>query len=97
LDADNNAKSIVLDADSLHRRDKLFDLAQDLREEAIPCYIEDSRRGCHLWFFFDESIPGKMARAFGNQVLENPGIVNIELFPKQDRLVTGPGSPMGLH
>jgi hypothetical protein len=64
-------------------------------------YLEHSRRGGHLWLFFDEPLPGSEIRAFGRGLLTHFRIERVELFPKQDQLKSGPGSlvrlPFGVH
>jgi hypothetical protein len=52
--------------------------------------------------FFEEPIPGKDARQFGKGLIRSHQLPEaIELYPKQDKLVDGPGSlirlPFGVH
>jgi hypothetical protein len=101
LDAESQARFIVLDADDDKGFSDLVDLARALATENVPAYLETSRRGGHLWFFFDRPASGHQARAFGQGVLTAHQVEGVELFPKQDRLVAGPGSlirmPFGVH
>jgi hypothetical protein len=94
LDKENNARFAVLDADD----DESFDRVKDIAKE-IPSYLETSRRGGHLWMFFEEHISGKSARKFGLAVL-NEFDLEVEVFPKQGES-KGPGSlirlPFGIH
>jgi hypothetical protein len=79
----------------------LLDVAADLAQRGVPSYLETSRRGGHLWLFFDQSVAGQQARKFGNGLLALYKLEGIELFPKQGRLRGGPGSlirlPFGVH
>jgi hypothetical protein len=54
-----------------------------------------------MWFFFDRPILGHVARAFGKNILASSELEKIELFPKQDSILDGPGSlirlPFGIH
>jgi len=72
-----------------------------LADENVPAYLEKSRRGGHLWLFLAQAEPGREARAFGLGLLAAHWVEGVELFPKQDRLVRGPGSlirmPFGVH
>lgn len=101
LDEESQARFIVLDADDDKGFSDLVGLARSLTSEDVPAYLETSRRGGHLWLFFDRSVPGKQARAFGQGLLTAHDIGDVELFPKQDRLKEGPGSlirmPFGVH
>ena len=101
LDQDSQARYIVFDADDHQQAVSLRSLTQLLLGEEIPSYLESSRRGCHLWFFFDQPVTGQDARIFGKGLLTNYDLKGIELFPKQDKLSQGPGSlirlPFGVH
>jgi hypothetical protein len=79
----------------------LQSIAKDLLNQKIFPYIENSRRGGHLWLFFKFPIPGSDARSFGRGLQAYYQISEVELFPKQDSLKNGPGSlirmPFGIH
>jgi hypothetical protein len=109
LDPKGWAKWVCFDADYDEHFAGLVSMAQALSLFSdVPTYLEPSRRGGHLWLF-TPTLPGFQARRFGKQLLvdhellekhgeEQPGI---ELYPKQDRPTTGPGSlvrlPLGVH
>jgi hypothetical protein len=101
LDEDSQARYIVLDADDDRQLVSMIYLATKLTSEDVPSYLETSRRGGHLWLFFGQQVPGRDARVFGKTLMETHGLEGIELFPKQDRLRSGPGSlvrlPFGIH
>jgi hypothetical protein len=101
LAADNTTSKMCLDADDPLEWGGLVTLASHLRLQNILTYLELSRRGGHLWFFFDRPLPGVDVRRFGKQLQTEFGLGTTELFPKQDRLRTGPGSavrlPFGVH
>lgn len=101
LDAGSQGRFIVLDADDDPGWRRLKALAGVLSGMNCPAYLEHSRRGGHLWLFFAESLAGRQLRQFGKGLLHHFGIEEMELFPKQDRLRTGPGSlirlPFGVH
>ena len=109
LDSASWASWIVIDADDDMHFGKLANLSQQLHSEDVPSYLENSRRGGHLWLFFSP-IPGFQARRFGRQLITEAKLpfanpqrqqLGVELYPKQDQLVTGPGSlvrlPLGIH
>lgn len=101
LNPDSRGRFLVLDADDDLDWRRLTALARVLAGEGAPGYLEHSRRGRHLWFFLPMPLSGRDIRAFGCGLLAFFGIENIELFPKQDQLETGPGSlmrlPFGIH
>lgn len=102
LDQDSNARFIVIDADDEAQFDQVASMATSLRCHGMSSYLERSRRGGHLWLFFEEPIPGKDARQFGKGLLHSHHLPEeIELYPKQDKLGDGPGSlirlPFGVH
>jgi hypothetical protein len=101
LAEDNTTTKMCLDADDPYEWGGLVTLASYLHLLSVPTYLELSSRGGHLWFFFEDSIPGHDARRFGRQLQKTFGLETTELFPKQDHLRTGPGSavrlPFGVH
>ena len=60
LDKNNNARFTVIDADDDYKFDQLMVIAEDLeqRDQPIPFYLEMSRRGGHMWFFFEHEVSG---------------------------------------
>jgi hypothetical protein len=101
LNQDSQTRFAVIDADDDLQLARLADISMSLAGRGMPSYFEASRRGGHLWFFFDQSVPGKLARRFGKSLLASNDLEDIELFPKQDQLGDGPGSlirlPFGVH
>jgi hypothetical protein len=101
LDRDSRARFAVIDADDDHQLARLADMRLSLTREGVPSYLETSRRGGHLWFFFEQPVSGNVARDFGKSILQSADLDGIELFPKQDKLGDGPGSlirlPFGVH
>lgn len=68
-----------------------FELAS-LLQRFLPgqTWIERSRSGnAHLWAFFAEPIEGWIPRGLMKMALESCGYSNVEVFPKQDRLMEG--------
>jgi hypothetical protein len=61
--------------------------------------LEASRRGGHLWFFFQKKVAGGQARGFGLWFERIYGL-SLEVYPKQET-IEGPGSlirvPFGIH
>jgi len=101
LDRASRARFLVLDADDEESHLRLGRLARALDDESVPSYLEESRRGGHLWLFLDEATAACDVRAFGKGLLAAHDVEGVELFPKQDRLAGGPGSlirmPFGVH
>jgi hypothetical protein len=101
LDQESQARFIVLDADDAQAWERLGHLVRVLAEEDVPSYLEESRRGGHLWLFLAQAVTGQEVRAFGHGLLAAHEIQGVELYPKQDQLVDGPGSlirmPFGVH
>jgi len=90
------AKFSVIDADD----DESFEKLIKVRETVpLPSYLEASRRGGHLWFFFEKPVEGKVAKNFGLEIAKRFSI-EAEVFPKQAES-QGPGScirlPFGIH
>ncbi len=96
LGKDDTSKFAVLDVDNDERRQTLIRIHREL---PLPSYLEASRRGGHLWFFFAEPVAGGVAKAFGMEITRMFEL-EAEVFPKQARS-EGPGScirlPLGIH
>lgn len=101
LNEDSQGRFMVLDGDDEPDRRRLLALARVLEDIGCPSYFEASRRGGHLWFFFGQTLPGNEIRRFGKGLMAYFSLASMELYPKQDRLQTGPGSlirlPFGIH
>jgi hypothetical protein len=101
LSPDNTTRKMALDADDEGEWQGLVALHTLLQTQHIPTYLERSRRGGHVWFFFSEALPGVEVRRFGKQLQAEHGLEVVELYPKQNELRTGPGSlvrlPLGIH
>jgi hypothetical protein len=101
LDQTSQARFIVFDADNDPQMERLVKMAKSLRQQGVPSYLESSRRGGHLWIFLTKPYPGKVIRLFGKHLVEVYNLLGVEIFPKQNRLESGPGSlvrlPFGIH
>lgn len=101
LDRSSQTRFIVFDADDDDQYERLVQTSNSLSHHFIFSYLESSRRGGHLWLFFQEPLSGKDARLFGKGIVETYSLADIELFPKQDCVGDGPGSlirmPFGIH
>jgi hypothetical protein len=101
LNQDSQVRFIVLDADTEQSFSNLARVAKEIQQEGLPSYLETSRRGGHLWFFFSQAVPGDQARDFGRGLINKHKLDEVELFPKQEKLDDGPGSlvrmPFGIH
>jgi hypothetical protein len=106
LDADHQAKWLVLDADDDELWQKVLAVSRFLEQHGVVTQREQSRRGGHLWFFLSPT-SGRDARRFARQLLTEHGLTDgngtpfVEIYPKQDILRTGVGSfvrlPLGVH
>jgi hypothetical protein len=100
LNRDSHARWLCLDADSDPAWKALMQAAADLESQGVSTYRELSRRGGHLWLFFAPT-PGETVREFGQGIMRAYELQEVELYPKQSRLSTGPGSlvkaPFGVH
>ena len=101
LNTDSLGRHLVFDADDNPGWRRLKALADVLSVMETPSYLESSRRGGHLWLFFEDLLTGETIRRFGRGLMLYFGLGGLELFPKQDRLSSGPGSlirmPFGIH
>lgn len=101
LNQANKTKYLVLDADTEEIWEHMVHMCKDLTEKRIPCYLETSRRGGHAWFFFPNLLSGATVRSFADDLMWTYGLSDLEVYPKQDVLRSGPGSlirlPFGVH
>ena len=109
LDGENTLRWAAMDADGEDGLSLLQRVGLVLREKGWPTYLEDSRRGGHLWIFFplgerrEERMGARPVRAALGHLLAELGLEErVELFPKQDELREGGlGSlmrgPLGVH
>jgi len=101
LDKESRARFLVLDADDDEEWRILIDIAHHLTKQDTTTYLEQSRRGGHLWLFFEQAIAGEKVRRLGQGILAEWGKGSIELYPKQDKLTGSVGSlirlPFGIH
>ena len=81
LNEKGHARYMVFDADNDVEYHRLFSMANRLAVEQIPSYMESSRRGGHLWFFFERAISGEAALRFG-QGLSIRFDLDSEIYPK---------------
>lgn len=101
LTSASQARFVVVDADDDQTLAQMHKIGQWLSEAGVPVYRERSRRGGHLWLFLGRELPGEEVRRFGTGLLAYHDLEGVELFPKQNRLLSGPGSlirlPFGVH
>src|SRR4051812_45485286 len=101
LDSASTAAWGVLDADSPDGLEKLQLAWKNFTALEIPSYLEQSRRGGHLWLFPESPIPGAGVRDLLQSGVGN--LQDLELYPKQDCLDPSRkvGSlvraPLGIH
>src|ERR1044071_8900312 len=65
LGPDGTAKFTVIDADDDESFEKLLKVQESF---PVPSYMESSRRGGHLWFFFEKEVQAKLAKNFGLEI-----------------------------
>jgi len=96
IDEHGNCRYAVFDADSDDGLDRLHAVQCQLQVAGMVSYLEQSRRGGHLWVYLAESIRASQLRAW----LLPSCPAGIEFYPKQDE-GTGYGSlirvPLGVH
>lgn len=86
----------VFDADQENGLWLLADLRCKLASSGIPSYLEQSRRGGHLWVFLETPTPARALRSWLLPFCP----AGVEFYPKQDE-AAGVGSlirvPLGVH
>lgn len=96
IDAAGWCRFAVVDADGEDGLARLWTLQAHLATHEIVSYVEESRRGGHLWVFLSRPVKASQVRAWLLPLC--PG--DLEFYPKQDE-GKGYGSlirlPLGIH
>lgn len=96
IDAAGCCRFAVVDADSDDGLDRLWTLQDHLAAHDIVSYVEQSRRGGHLWVFLSRPVKASQVRAWLLPLCP----ADLEFYPKQDE-GKGYGSlirlPLGIH
>jgi len=108
--ATQRVKWMAIDADYRRAVEDLLKLQYELAQRGIQAALEQSRRGGHLWIFFEQPVLARHARLFVSHlagklevnVKGSGSAEGIELFPKQDHLAVGQYGnallgPLGIH
>jgi hypothetical protein len=104
-DARGACRWVCLDVDAPGMLPQLLSLRSALAELSLPGLVEASRRGGHLWLFFDEPLPAVAARFVVAKALEAVSADGMEV-PAHERYPDAPGSggighamrlPLGIH
>ena len=103
-------KWMAIDADYRKALEDLLKLQFELGRIGIQAALEQSRRGGHLWIFFEKPVLAKHARVHIRHLAKRLSVEvkgsgsgdGIELFPKQDSLDEGQfgnaiRGPFGIH
>lgn len=103
-------KWMAIDADYRKAVEDLLKLQFELGRNGIQAALEQSRRGGHLWVFFEKPVLAKHARVYIRHLAKQLSVEvkgsgsgdGIELFPKQDALDEGQfgnaiRGPLGVH
>ena len=96
---DEHCHFVAADFDKATWREDVGAIARTCADRGLPVAVERSRsgNGAHLWWFFSEPLPGRLAREFAawilTETLENRPEVGLDsydrLFPNQDTLPKG--------
>lgn len=103
-------KWMAIDADYRGSLEDLLKLQYELGQDGIQAALEQSRRGGHLWVFFEMPVLARCARVYVRHLATRLSVQvkgagpteGIELFPKQDSLEQGQfgnaiRGPLGVH
>jgi hypothetical protein len=103
-------KWMAIDADYRKALEDLLKLQFELGRMGIQAALEQSRRGGHLWIFFEKPVLAKHARIHIRHLAKQLSVEvkgsgsgdGIELFPKQDTIGDGQfgnaiRGPLGVH
>lgn len=104
------SKWMAIDADYKTALEDLIKVQRQLQEDGIEAALEKSKRGGHLWMFFETAVLAREARIYiyhvaGKLAVQVKGVRladGIEIFPKQDRLKpeefgNAIRAPLGVH
>ena len=103
--------AIDADYDTEQAKRDLAKLRKELLLDNVFAVQEYSRRGGHLWIFFEDPLPAKQCRLFIYNLALRLGVPikgsgfadeGIEIFPKQDSIAPGAlgngiRAPLGIH
>jgi hypothetical protein len=108
--ATQGCKWIAIDADYKNALEDLLKLNYYLGRDEVHGALEKSRRGGHLWVFFETPQPARSCRIYVYDLALRLGVPviggslpeGIEIFPKHDRLKPGEfgnaiRGPLGIH
>jgi hypothetical protein len=103
-------KWMAIDADYRHALEDLLKLQHELACDGVQAALEQSRRGGHLWIFFESPVLATHARIYirhlatklSVEVKGSGATEGIELFPRQDSVDAGQfgnaiRAPLGVH
>lgn len=96
IDEQGRCSFAVYDADGAYGLPVLADVQSALAKAGVPSFLEQSRRGGHLWVFLSEPTPARVVRSW----LQPFAPAEVEFYPKQNE-TNGYGSlmrvPLGVH
>jgi hypothetical protein len=108
--ATQRCKWMAIDADYKTALEDLIKVQRQLRDDGIEAALEKSKRGGHLWIFFERPVLARDARIYIYHVagrldvqVKGTGLSDgIEIFPKQDELRpeefgNAIRAPLGVH
>jgi uncharacterized protein (DUF3820 family) len=88
-------KWVCLDSDAEGGLGQLAALARKLKDAGIPGLLEASRRGGHLWMFFDRA-PTIAVREYFQRVVGEEGL-EVDIFPRTEEGLSCMRGPLGVH
>src|SRR5437016_7833513 len=108
--ATQRCKWMAIDADYRTALEDLIKVQRQLRDDGVAAALEKSKRGGHLWMFFEQPVMARHARTYIYHVAQGLGVQvkgaglsdGIEIFPKQDELRpeefgNAIRAPLGVH
>lgn len=91
----DRVKWVCLDHDGQEGLSELADIARGLEDQEILGLLEGSRRGGHLWVFFDHA-PTIAAREYFRHLVADEEL-DVEIFPKAEDGLSLVRAPLGVH